>query len=101
MSAKNSVPGEIAVNRAADPRRCCIAVIRLWHNRSSYGTQSRRRRRQVMTPAMFFKRSVVFVGFVMALGALATSISATPQDNRTGSNYTVRTLALPDNATGD
>jgi hypothetical protein len=44
---------------------------------------------------MFFKRSVVFVGLVMVLGALATSMSATPQDNRAGSTYTVRTLALP------
>src|ERR1700682_6791480 len=54
-----------------------------------------------MTCAMFLKRSVVFVGFLMVLGALATLISATPQDKGTGSNYTVRTLALPDNGTGD
>src|SRR6202166_2520311 len=54
-----------------------------------------------MTCAMFFKRSVVFVGLVTVLGALATSMSATPQDNRTGSSYTVGTLALPDNGTGD
>src|SRR5229473_8554188 len=54
-----------------------------------------------MTRAMFFKRSVVFVGLVMVLGALATSMTAAPQDGRTASNYTVRTLALPDNGTGD
>ena len=54
-----------------------------------------------MTRAMFFKRSVVFVGLVMVLGALATSMTAAPQDGRTASTYTVRTLALPDNGTGD
>src|ERR1700676_1632174 len=54
-----------------------------------------------MTRAMFFKRSVVFVGLVMVLGALATSMTAAPQDGRTASTYAVRTLALPDNGTGD
>ena len=54
-----------------------------------------------MTRAMFFKRSVAFVGLVMVLGTLATSMTAAPQDGRTASTYTVRTLALPDNGTGD
>ena len=54
-----------------------------------------------MTRAMFFKRSVVFVGLVMVLGALATSMTAAPQDGRTTSTYAVRTLALPENGTGD
>ena len=54
-----------------------------------------------MTRAMCFKRSVVFVGLVMVLGALATSMTAAPQNGRTASTYTVRTLALPDKGTGD
>jgi hypothetical protein len=54
-----------------------------------------------MTRAMFFKRSVVFVGRVMVLGALATSMTAAPQTGRTASTYTVHTSALPDNGTGD
>ena len=57
-----------------------------------------------MTCARLVKRSVVFVGpvmVVMVLGALVTSISAMPQDGRTASTYTVRTLPLPDNGTGD
>ena len=54
-----------------------------------------------MTSAMFFKRSVVFVGLVMVLEALAMSMTAAPQDGRTASPYTLRTLALPDNGTGD
>jgi len=53
-----------------------------------------------MTHAPFFKRSVVFAGLV-TVGALATSTSATPQDKRTGSAYTVSTLALPDGGAGD
>src|ERR1700686_1806850 len=54
-----------------------------------------------MTSAMFLKRSVVFVGVVMVLEALATSMTAAPQAGRTASTYAVRTLALPDNGTGD
>ena len=54
-----------------------------------------------MIRAMFFKRSVVFVGGVMLLGALATSMTAAPQGGRSASTYTVHTLALPDNGTGD
>src|ERR1700676_4619004 len=54
-----------------------------------------------MTRAMCFKRAVGFVGLVMVLGALATSMTAAPQDGRTASTYAVRTLALPDNGTGD
>jgi DNA-binding beta-propeller fold protein YncE len=54
-----------------------------------------------MTRTMFFTRSVVFVGLVMVAGALAASMTAAPQDGRTASTYAVRTLALPDNGTGD
>jgi DNA-binding beta-propeller fold protein YncE len=54
-----------------------------------------------MTCATFFKRSVVLVGLVMVLGVLATSMSATAQSGGTAPNYAVRTLALPDNGTGD
>jgi DNA-binding beta-propeller fold protein YncE len=54
-----------------------------------------------MTNAMFFKRSVVFASLVIVLAALATSISATPQNGSTASRYTVSTLPLPDNGTGD
>src|SRR6266436_4321067 len=54
-----------------------------------------------MTRAMFFPRSAIFVGLVMVLGALATSMTAAPQDGRTARTYRVRTLALPDNGTGD
>jgi DNA-binding beta-propeller fold protein YncE len=53
---------------------------------------------------MFFKRSVVVIGLVMGFGAWATSISAAPQaapQKDAAGNYTVRTLALPDNGTGD
>jgi DNA-binding beta-propeller fold protein YncE len=50
---------------------------------------------------MFFKRLIVFVDVVVVLGALATSMSATPQIGGTASKFTVRTLPLPDNGTGD
>jgi DNA-binding beta-propeller fold protein YncE len=48
---------------------------------------------------MFCKRSVVFIGLVMVFGPRATSISAAQKDP--AGNYTVRTLALPDNGSGD
>jgi hypothetical protein len=54
-----------------------------------------------MTWAMSLKRSIVFVVLVMVFGIVSTPMSATPQDGRTGNNYTVRTLPLPDNGTGD
>jgi DNA-binding beta-propeller fold protein YncE len=53
-----------------------------------------------MTRSISLKRSSV-VALVMSLGILATSSSATPQDGRTASNYTVKTLSLPDGGTGD
>src|SRR5258708_33044233 len=53
-----------------------------------------------MTRTMLFKHSVVFVGGVMVFGALATSMRAAPQGGRTA-GYTVHSLALPDNGTGD
>jgi DNA-binding beta-propeller fold protein YncE len=48
---------------------------------------------------MSLKRSVV--ALVIALGIVATSVSALPQDGRAAGNYTVKTLALPDGGTGD
>src|SRR5258708_87086 len=54
-----------------------------------------------MTRAMLCKRSVVFVGGVMVLGAWGTSMTAAPQGSRPASTYIVHTLALPDHGTGD
>ena len=54
-----------------------------------------------MTWFMSLKRSSV-VAVVMTLGILVTATSsATPQDGRTASNYTLKTLPLPDGGTGD
>src|SRR6516165_4124156 len=47
---------------------------------------------------MGFKRSMVFGVVVIAVGFGATRTSA---QNVTAANYTVRTLPLPDNSTGD
>ena len=54
-----------------------------------------------MTCAMFFKRSIELVIFVTAVAIIAMAMSAKAQDARTASNYTVRTMPLPDNGTGD
>src|SRR6266849_6622878 len=54
-----------------------------------------------MNCATCFKRSIVFVIFATAVGIVAMAMSAKAQDGRTVSNYTVRTLPLPDNGTGD
>ena len=47
---------------------------------------------------MNFKRSMVFGAVVIAVGIVETRTSA---QNVTATNYTVRTLPLPDNGTGD
>src|SRR5436305_13512847 len=55
-----------------------------------------------MTCATFLKRSIVFV--ILATAAVVTvavAMSAKAHDARAASNYTVRTLPLPDNGTGD
>ncbi len=54
-----------------------------------------------MTSATFFKPSIVFVmsASVIVIGAM--TMSANAQDGRAASSYTVRTLPLPDNGTGD
>jgi DNA-binding beta-propeller fold protein YncE len=49
---------------------------------------------------MTLKHSTVFVVLVMVVGIVA-SISARASQSRTASQYTVRTLPLPDNGTGD
>src|SRR5579864_2787249 len=54
-----------------------------------------------MTCANFFKRSMVFVMSTSAILLLAMAMSAKAQDGRATSNYTVRTLPMPDNGTGD
>jgi hypothetical protein len=54
-----------------------------------------------MMCAMFFKRSIVFVMFTSVIGIVGMAMSANAQDSRAASNYTVRTLPLPDNGTGD
>src|SRR5258707_8079336 len=54
-----------------------------------------------MTRAMCFKRSIVSMIYVTVVGIIAIAMSANAQDGRTASNYTVRTLPLPDNGTGD
>jgi DNA-binding beta-propeller fold protein YncE len=54
-----------------------------------------------MTGAMLFKRSIVFVMSASVIVIVVMAISARAQDGRAASNYTVRTLPLPDNGTGD
>jgi hypothetical protein len=54
-----------------------------------------------MTCARFFKRSIVFVMSASVIVFVAMAMSAKAQDGRAASNYTVRTLPLPDNGTGD
>src|ERR1700730_8552291 len=54
-----------------------------------------------MTCAVFFKRSIVFVIAATAVGIVVMAMSARAQEPRAASNYTVRTLPLPDNGTGD
>ena len=47
---------------------------------------------------MAFKCSLIFGVVLAAFGIVAATMSA---QNRTAANYTVRTLPLPDNGTGD
>jgi DNA-binding beta-propeller fold protein YncE len=54
-----------------------------------------------MTCAVFFKRSIVFAIAAAVAGIVVMAISANAQDARAASNYTVRTLPLPDNGSGD
>src|ERR1700686_110256 len=54
-----------------------------------------------MTCATFFKRSIVFLISTTAVVTVAVAMSAKAQNARTASNYTIRTLPLPDNGTGD
>jgi hypothetical protein len=54
-----------------------------------------------MTCAMFFKRSIASVIPATVVVIVAMAMSAKAQDDRTASNYTVRTVSLPDNGTGD
>jgi DNA-binding beta-propeller fold protein YncE len=51
-----------------------------------------------MARTITFKRSIIFSVIVVACGIVATSTSA---QNVTPTNYTVHTLPLPDNGTGD
>src|SRR5262249_10515541 len=54
-----------------------------------------------MTCVLFLKRSIVLVMSVAAVGFGAISLSAKAQNNRPPSSYTVRTLSLPDQGSGD
>ena len=54
-----------------------------------------------MAHALFFKRSIVVVISGAAVGLVAMVTSAKAQGGRNLNNYTVRTLPLPDNGTGD
>lgn len=54
-----------------------------------------------MTRAVFFKRSTALVISAAAAAFTSMAMSATAQDGGASSSYTVRTLALPDNGTGD
>ena len=54
-----------------------------------------------MTCAVFFKRWIVFVIAATVVGIVVMAMSPKAQDARAASNYTVRTLPLPDNGTGD
>jgi hypothetical protein len=54
-----------------------------------------------MTCATLFKRPIVFMVAATVVGIGAMAMSGNAQDGRTASNYTVRTLPLPDNGTGD
>jgi DNA-binding beta-propeller fold protein YncE len=51
--------------------------------------------------ATFFKRSIVLVMSATVVGIVAMAMPVKAQDGRTASNYTVRTLPLPDNGSGD
>ena len=51
-----------------------------------------------MAQRVFLNRLVAIGAVVIALGSQATSLSA---QNTTAQKYTVRTLPLPDNGTGD
>src|SRR5262249_59139635 len=59
------------------------------------------RRRQAMTYTLFFKRSIVAVISGAVVGLVVMVMSAQAQGGRTVNNYTVRTLPLPGNGTGD
>ncbi len=54
-----------------------------------------------MTCATLFRRSIVFVVCASVIVAVAMAVSATAQGGRGADKYTVRTLPLPDNGTGD
>ena len=54
-----------------------------------------------MTCAVFFKRSIVWVIAATGVGIVVIAMSVNAQDARAASNYTVRTLPLPDNGSGD
>ena len=54
-----------------------------------------------MTCATLFKRSIVFVMCAFVIVAIAMAVSAAAQNARVADKYTVRTLPLPDNGTGD
>src|SRR6202158_3144217 len=54
-----------------------------------------------MICAVFFKRSIVFVIAATVVGIVVMAKSAKAQDARAASNYTVRTLPLPDNGAAD
>jgi DNA-binding beta-propeller fold protein YncE len=54
-----------------------------------------------MSCATFCKRSIVFLISASVMVLVAVAMSATAQDARPASNYTVRTLPLADNGTGD
>src|SRR5579862_7634003 len=54
-----------------------------------------------MTCATLFKRSIVYAIAATVGGIGVTTMSANAQDARATSHYSVRTLPLPDNGTGD
>ena len=54
-----------------------------------------------MTSDTYFKRAIVVVSSASMVVIIAMAMSAEAQDSRPASNYSVRTLSLPDNGTGD
>lgn len=54
-----------------------------------------------MTDTPFLKRSIVFAVSTSLIAVVVLAVSARAQRGTAASNYSVRTLPLPDNGTGD
>src|SRR5579862_9451211 len=79
--------------RTPGPRR-----IREWARTLSGGHPAARPKEQLMSSSMTLTRWIIVAVLVVAWGVVTTSVGA---QTGTATNYTVRTLPLPDNGTGD